>query len=169
MKKYLYQIEQGKPVLVEVADYNPVVHARWKALREYLDKCTRIIIIPPVPAQWKEGEYYEEGKDFKIAYRYFLCGIKDERPSEWVYSSKEFCEQYYKDDYETVAIPIADSTEQKEETQNELLIALIEIFKLTLTHFIVKGYSEKLGYHFWPVEETYFISNYELAGKKGTP
>jgi len=30
-------------------------------------------------------------------------------------------------------------------------------------HWIIKGYSEKLGYHCWPVDPNYFVENYELV------
>jgi hypothetical protein len=28
-------------------------------------------------------------------------------------------------------------------------------------HWIIKGHTEKLGYHFWPVDPNYFFENYE--------
>jgi hypothetical protein len=35
--------------------------------------------------------------------------------------------------------------------------------------FIMKGYTEELGWHFWPVKPSYFNENYQEVGKPVTP
>jgi len=35
--------------------------------------------------------------------------------------------------------------------------------KLKIGSYLVKGYSKKLGYHYWPVDADYFVQSYELA------
>ena len=35
--------------------------------------------------------------------------------------------------------------------------------RLTIGNYLVKGYSEKLGYHYWPVDADYFEQYYEIV------
>ena len=61
----------------------------------------------------KDGEVAEENVHFKVAYRIWFCGIKGERESEFMYSTKEFMDTHYPNDYETVAIPLTKEEPKK--------------------------------------------------------
>lgn len=84
----------------------------------------------------KDGEVAEENVHFKVAYRIWFCGIKGERESEFMYSTKEFMDTHYPNDYETVAIPLTkeEPLPMEEETQDglweELMLLIISPMQL---------------------------------------
>ncbi len=126
MKRYLYiGQENGKEVVIETEIEKPEefywdgygqkqYRAAYKTeMGHYLlhiHTATRIEVISPIPAYWKKGEEVH----VTTRYEYHLSGIKGERADGWTWGTKEFCKEYFPDNYRIVAIPIDKAVEPKE-------------------------------------------------------
>jgi hypothetical protein len=80
--------------------------AYWFSVRRFEEYIKKLQSSPYSGPSLKDGQEVVFGIDYELRHRYFVEGIRGERQAEWISASKEHCEQYYPNNYETTAFSL---------------------------------------------------------------